>query len=66
MSEYLFDDTTDRDKVLLSDLRDMDRMNGDVYCEQCEEEKVHREGELCGECLSEQASYYHPDEGGEQ
>ena len=35
-----------------------------VMCRACEEVEVHDEDQVCGECVSEQAEYYHPDEGG--
>lgn len=37
---------------------------GRVWCRSCLEVSVHDEDDLCPECLSEQASYYMPDEGG--
>lgn len=36
------------------------------FCGQCGIEQVSDEEVLCGECLSERASYYLPDEGGSQ
>ena len=35
-----------------------------VMCRECDLVEVHDEDRLCAECLSEQASYYEPDEGG--
>ena len=35
-----------------------------VMCRECDAVEVHDEDRLCPECLSEQASYYEPDEGG--
>ena len=34
-----------------------------VYCVSCDTVPVHDEGEHCGECLSAQAEYYHPEGG---
>jgi len=36
-----------------------------VMCRECDVVEVHDEDWLCAECLSQQASYYEPDEGGE-
>ena len=35
-----------------------------VMCQACDEVEVHDEDQLCSECVSEQASYFVPDEGG--
>lgn len=37
-----------------------------ALCEECGEYEVREVGDVCGECLSERASYYLPDEGGSQ
>lgn len=36
-----------------------------ILCIECHEVEVHDEDERCGECLSELAAYYEPDEGGD-
>jgi len=37
-----------------------------IMCRECGDVEVKDEGMRCGECLSEMASYYEPDEGGSQ
>ncbi len=37
-----------------------------VLCPECHEVEVKDEDERCGECLSEMAEMYHPDEGGSE
>lgn len=36
-----------------------------LMCHECEMVAVKDEDELCGECLSQLASYYHPEDGGQ-
>ena len=49
---------------LLADWRRTSEEGADepLRCPECEE--ITADGGLCGECLSEQAGYYAPDEGG--
>ena len=52
----------DEVEELLSSWRYVVDVDG-LSCPECGE--TTSDGEYCGECASERASYYHPDEGGE-
>lgn len=49
--------------VVIDHDQDEQKWDDERYCAQCQDVLV-KAGDTCAECVSEQASYYMPDEGG--